>query len=122
MNTGWIEKVTGSLEQKRSYRQYKARKASLPTPYRDAIDALERYLTYFGAISVGGVLVKMLEDLVELFEQSAADRTPIRGIVGEDPVEFAEEFVQNYADGQWINKERTRLAKAIEDAEKGERS
>ena len=58
----------------------------------------------------------MLEDLADLFEQSAANGTPIREIVGEDPVEFVEAFVRNYPEGQWINKERERLINAIERA------
>lgn len=62
----------------------------------------------------GSTLVSMLEDLADLFEQSAANRTPIRAIFGEDPVEFADTFLQNYADGQWINKERERLTDAID--------
>ena len=116
MATGWIEQVTGSLEQKKRYRQYKARTKQLPTNYRTAIDALDRYLMYFGSITRGDTLVSMLEDLADLFEQSAADGTPIREIVGEDPVEFAETFLQNYSEGQWINKERERLTKAIDRA------
>ncbi|MFE5835360.1 DUF1048 domain-containing protein [Arthrobacter sp. NPDC056493] len=113
MATGWIEQVTGSLEQKKQYRQYKARAKQLPANYRTALEALERYLTYFGAITKGETLVKMLEDLADLFEQSAASGTPIREVVGEDPVEFAETFLQNYSEGQWINKERKRLTEAI---------
>ncbi|HEU4515630.1 MAG TPA: DUF1048 domain-containing protein [Nocardioidaceae bacterium] len=109
MTTGWIA-------QKRRYRQYKARTKQLPANYREAIEALERYLMYFGAIARGDVLVSMLEDLADLFEQSAANATPIRAIVGEDPVEFAEEFLRNYSQGQWINKERERLNIAIERA------
>ena len=42
---------------------------------------------------------RMLEDLADLFEQGAADGTPIREIVGEDPVEFVETFVRNYPEG-----------------------
>ncbi|GAA5016965.1 DUF1048 domain-containing protein [Actinopolymorpha pittospori] len=127
MAAGWIEQLTGSLEDKRRYRQYKARSEQLPANYRTAIEALDRYLNYFGAISKGDVLLAMLEDLIDLFEQSAADGTPIREIVGEDPVAFAETFLQNYSDGQWINKERARLIRAIEraageDPEKEERS
>ncbi len=114
MATGWFEKVVGSLEQKGRYRQYKARTEQLPTNYRTAIDALSRYLMYFGSISKGDTLVAMLEDLVDLFEQAAADGTPIREIVGEDPVEFAETFLRNYSEGQWINKERERLTQAID--------
>src|SRR6478735_4812869 len=108
-------------DQKKRYRDYQARKEQLPTSYRSAIDALERYLNYFGAISKGDVLVSMLEDLADLFEQGAADGTPIRAIVGDDPVEFAETFLANYSEGQWINKERVRLTEAIADAERAER-
>jgi DNA-binding ferritin-like protein (Dps family) len=100
----YLEMVTGSIEQKRRWRQYKARKAQLPANYQTAIDALERYLMHFGSITKGEVLLSMLADLADLFEQSAADGTPIRAIVGENPVEFAETFLQNYSEGQWINK------------------
>jgi DNA-binding ferritin-like protein (Dps family) len=116
MATGWIEQVTGSLEQKKRYRQYKARTKQLPANYRSAVEALERYLMYFGSITRGETLVSMLEDLADLFEQSAANGTPIREIVGQDPVEFAETFLQNYSEGQWINKERERLTNAIDRA------
>jgi DNA-binding ferritin-like protein (Dps family) len=116
MATGWIEQLTGSFEGKRRYRQCKARTRQLPGSYRSAIEALDRYLMYRGLITKGDVLVSMLDDLVDLFEQSAANGTPIREIVGEDPVEFAEAFVRNYSEGQWINKERERLIKAIDRA------
>lgn len=116
MTAGWIEQLTGSLEQKKQYRQYKARMEQLPPDYRAAANAMERYLTYFGSISKGDVLVAMLGDLTELFEQSAADGTPVREIVSADPVDFAETFMRNYAGGQWINKERERLTKAIDAA------
>jgi DNA-binding ferritin-like protein (Dps family) len=112
----WIEQVTGSLEQKKRYRQFQARTRQLAPNYRSAVEALARYLMYFGSIAKGETLVSMLEDLVDLFEQSAASETSIRDIVGEDPVEFAETFLQNYSEGQWINKERERLAGAIERA------
>ena len=42
------------------------------------------------------------EDLADLFEQGAADGTPIREIVGEDPVEFVEAFAQNYPKGGYV--------------------
>jgi DNA-binding ferritin-like protein (Dps family) len=113
MAAGWIERVTGSLEDKKRYREYKAREKRLPANYREAMEALDRYLMYYGAITKGDILVTMLNDLADLFEQSAASETPIRDIVGEDPVEFVETFLRNYADGQWIHKERERLTTAI---------
>ncbi len=120
MAAKWIELVTGSLEEKKQYRQYKARLKELPANYRAAAEAVERYLMYAGGIAKGDVLIRMYGDLVDLFEESAANETPIREIVGDDPVEFVETFVANYSDGSWISKERTRLARAIEDAERGE--
>lgn len=116
MAAEWIEKVTGSLEDKKRYKRYKARVKELPESHRTAVEALDRYLMYFGSISRGDVLVQMTDDLIDLFEQSAANGTPVRDIVGEDPVEFAETFLANYAEGQWIAKERDRLNRAIERA------
>ncbi len=117
-----IEKVVGEVGDKRRWREHKARTRQLPAGYRTAMEALERYLTYFGAITRGDILMSMLEDLTDLFEQGAADGTPIRSIVGDDPVEFAEEFLRNYAEGQWIKKERARLTEAITRAEAEESS
>jgi DNA-binding ferritin-like protein (Dps family) len=109
-----IMSISTMISEKRRYRQYEARTKQLPADYHTAIDALERYLTYFGAITKGDTLMSMLDDLADLFEQSAANGTPVRAVVGEDPVEFAETFLQNYSEGQWINKERERLTNAID--------
>ncbi|MEV8143573.1 DUF1048 domain-containing protein [Specibacter sp. NPDC078709] len=114
MAAKWIETVTGSLEQKKQYKANKARMQALPGPYRTAVEAIERYLTYFGAINKGDVLVTMFQDLGDLFEQAAADGTPIRDLIGADPVEFVEAFLANYAEGQWISKERQRLIDTID--------
>ncbi|AXJ10173.1 DUF1048 domain-containing protein [Arthrobacter sp. PM3] len=116
MAATWLEKITGSLDDKKRWRHYKARKEQLPASYRTAIDGLERYFTYAGSIVKGDVLMQMLEDLADLIERAAVDGTPIRDIVGDDPVEFADTFIRNYSDGQWINKERKRLTDAIDQA------
>ncbi len=106
----FTSKVIGD---KRRWREYKARTRQLPENYRTAVDALERYLMYFGPAD-GDSAASMYEDLADLFEQAAADGTPIREIVGEDPVEFVEAFLRNYPGGQWINRERERLTNAID--------
>lgn len=121
MAAKWIEALTGSLEQKKQYKQDKARIDALPGPYATAAKALHRYLMYYGGITDGDTLITMLGDLADLWERAAADGTPVRDIVGEDPVEFAEAFAQAYTGTQWIDKERARLTTAIEDAEGQER-
>ncbi|MGC3993403.1 MAG: DUF1048 domain-containing protein [Propionicimonas sp.] len=119
MAAKWIELVTGPLDQKKEYREYKARSRALPAPYHAAAEAFDRYFMYFGGVSDGEVLVRMLDDFITLFEQAAADGTPIRDVVGADPVEFAETFLANYDDARWINKERARLVRAIDEASGG---
>ena len=110
----FISKV---IVEKRQWRQHKARTRQLPASYRMAVEALERYLMYAGPGGDGTGAASMFEDLLDLFEQSAANRTPIREVVGEDPVAFIEAFVQNYPEGHWRARERERFINAIERAE-----
>ena len=98
-------------------RHYKGRTRQPPENYRMAVAALQRYLMYFVPVD-GDSAASMFEDLADLFERAAADGTPIRDIVGEDPVEFVEAFVQNYSKGGYVpTRERERLTSAIERAE-----
>jgi DNA-binding ferritin-like protein (Dps family) len=120
MAAKWIEALTGSLEQKKQYKQNVARIEALPEPHRTAAKAMHRYFMYYGGITDGDTLVTMFGDLADLWDRAAADGTPVRAIVGDDPVEFAETFAQAYEGKRWIDAERARLTKAIEDAEKEE--
>jgi len=107
--------ATRWAEHKRRYRVYRARVARLPASYNTAADALERYLEFFGPAK-GDSLLPLLENLADLFEHGAANRTPVREITGADPVEFAEALLKNYPQGQWITRERERLTSAIDRA------
>ncbi|NLP85332.1 DUF1048 domain-containing protein [Microbacterium sp. CFH 90308] len=121
MAAKWIETLTGSLEQKKQYKQYKARINALPEPYLTVAKATDRYLMYAGGgFTDGDTMMTMFGDFADLWERAAADGTPVRDIVGENPVEFAETFAAAYSGTQWIDKERARLNKAVSDAEKGE--
>ena len=116
----WIELFTGSIEQKKQYRRDKARIDALPEPYGTVATAFLRYLMRYGGVVDGDTSLRMIGDFVDLWERAAADGTPVRGIVGDDPVEFAETFAQAYTGKRWIDKERARLVTAVEDADRGE--
>ena len=105
--------ITTVVGPKREWREYKARARRLPQSYRTALDGLERYLNRFGT---GGDGTAMYGDLIALFEQGAANGTPVRQIVGDDPVEFVETFVRHYPKAGWIMRERERLSQAIDRA------
>jgi DNA-binding ferritin-like protein (Dps family) len=110
---GLISKVIGP---KRRWRAYKARVRQLPPNYRGAVDAIERYLMYFGPMDADSA-GSLFEDVIDLFERAAADGTPISDIVGDDPVEFVEALIANYSKGGYVTRERERLISAIESAE-----
>jgi DNA-binding ferritin-like protein (Dps family) len=107
---GFISKVIGP---KKRWRVYKARVRQLPENYRTAVDASERYLMHFVPAD-GDSAVSEFEHLADLFERAAADGTPIRQIVGDDPAEFVEAFAQNTTKGGYVpDRERKRLTSAI---------
>ena len=104
--------MTTWREDKRRYRQYKGRKAQLPTTHREAIDAVERYALRTGVVAAQDV-VRMLEALIEVFERAAADGALVAEVTGGDPVAFAEVFLGDYRTGTWLTREQRRLADAI---------
>ena len=107
----FISKVIGP---KQRWRAYKARVKHLPENYRTAVDAIEHYLMHFVPTD-GDSVASEFEDLADLFERAAADGTPIREIVGDDPVEFVEAFAQNYTKGGYVpERERERLISVID--------
>ena len=120
MAAKWIEARTGSLEEKKQYKESQARLESLPAPYAKVAQAIQRYLMYYSGITDGESMVRMNVDLADLGERTAADGTSVHDIVGSDPVDFAETFGQSYSGKQWIDKERARLVKAVEEAERGQ--
>ena len=107
---------TKLIGDKKRWREYKARMAALPAPHRTAVAGIERYIMYTGP-SDGDQLMRMLEDLADLFEQTAADGTSVRTVVGNEPIAFAEEFKANYGLGSWLSKEQQRLVDAIDKAD-----
>ena len=56
MAAKWIETLTGSLEQKKQYKQDKARIDALPEPYGTAAKAMHRYFMYYGGVTDGDTL------------------------------------------------------------------
>jgi DNA-binding ferritin-like protein (Dps family) len=112
MSENFLTKMIGD---KRQWREYKARVRSLPPAYKEAVDAIERYVMRFGPTDADSA-ASLLNDIADIFEQAAADSSPIRQIVGQDPVAFVDALIRNYTAGGWVAKEQQRLISAIDDA------
>ena len=117
MATEWIELVTGSLEQKKRYRQYKARTRQLPANYRTAVEALERYMMYFGPVTSGDTRVVDARGPRRSVRAERGGRNPDprdrRG--GPGGVRRGVSS-RTTPEGQWISRERERLTNAIDRA------
>jgi len=109
----FAQKVIGD---KREWREYKARMRALPEPYRIAVDGIERYLFHFGAVESDSSIA-IFSDVADIFERAAADGTPVREIVGDDPSVFVDALIDNYEKGGYVAREKKRLADSIAAAE-----
>ena len=116
----FIESVAGTRSDKKRWKQYRARVAALPGGHRTAAEGFEHYLMRAGSQGYDAP-VQMWEDLVDLFEQAAADGTGIRRLIGEDPVDFADAFSSNYGTKDWRAREKARLTECIARAEAEQR-
>ena len=81
------------LEDKREYHAMMARVEALPKDYRYVYKKITDYMWKFVSGS-GMEMLKMQEDLVELFEQGAADGKPVLEVTGEDVAAFADELLK----------------------------
>ena len=109
------EITTKLIGDKRRWNAYKARTRQLPAAYRTTIKALERYLLRFGPADAD-TAATMFEDLATRFEQAAAGKTPVREIVGDDPVEFAKTLIKDDPRGGAMDtQEREKLINAMVD-------
>lgn len=100
---------------KREWRAYKKRVRALPANYRAAVEGIEHYLMHFGPEKWENS-ASLLDDVASLFERAAADDTPIRDIVGDDPVEFVDALISNYDKTGYVARQRRRLTDAIDRA------
>ncbi|MFA6525368.1 MAG: DUF1048 domain-containing protein [Patescibacteria group bacterium] len=90
MNDFW-KKVTGD---KKEWRKMEARAKALPKDYRVVYDEIKNYMFKFSA--GGGMdMVAILKDLLELFEEGAANGKGALEITGNDVATFCDELLRN---------------------------
>jgi DNA-binding ferritin-like protein (Dps family) len=90
VNDFW-KKVTGD---KKEWRKMEARAKALPKDYRVVYDEIKNYMFKFSA--GGGMdMVAILKDLLELFEEGAANGKGALEITGNDVATFCDELLRN---------------------------
>ncbi len=82
------------IESKREYKQQMARVAALPEDYQYVFKKIQGHMWMFAA-GAGYDMLKIHYDLIELFEDGAANGKHILEITGEDVAAFCEELLRS---------------------------
>ncbi|MCI1986705.1 MAG: DUF1048 domain-containing protein [Lactobacillus sp.] len=106
--------IQAMIKDKQRYKQFTKDVRALPTPYAATVNALTKYIWSFAG---SGAMVDVLEEVLHIFQESAAENVPIRQIVGEDPVEFAENIMAEYPNELWLIKYRHQLRQKVAEVE-----
>jgi DNA-binding ferritin-like protein (Dps family) len=104
-----IGKIYGVRDEKKAWREAFRRAKKLPRDYRDAFDAIKKYI--FGTSGIMDAGTEMWTRIIDLLEEAAADGKSVREVVGDDVASFADEMVRGYA--TWQDKQRAKLNKKI---------
>ncbi|MBF2460089.1 DUF1048 domain-containing protein [Listeria seeligeri] len=103
----WYKKYR---EEKRDYKLYKKRIATLPEDYQTAMKAIETYLWSFAK---GAGMFYVLKNVLEMFENAVTDNLELKAVVGDDLAEFADNLLLEYPEETWLDKERKKLRKSM---------
>ncbi|MEL4105472.1 DUF1048 domain-containing protein [Oscillospiraceae bacterium WX1] len=82
------------IDSKRAYKLQMARVAALPEDYRYVFKKIQSHMWMFASGS-GYDMLKIHEDLIDLFESGAAEGKPVLEMTGEDVASFCDELLRS---------------------------
>ena len=103
----WIKKIR---ESKREYSKNMARAAALPEDYRFVYEKIVVYIWSFAG-GTGMDMLKTQYDLIELFEEGAAQGKNVLDVTGTDAASFCDELIRE--NRLWTDGLRRRLNRKI---------
>lgn len=105
-----LELVNKLIGDKKEYKEQMARAAALPEDYRFVFEKMQKYMWRFA----GGDGMDMLNtqyDLIELFENGAAEGRHVLEVTGDDVAGFCDEFMRDTI--KWRDSYRNKLNREI---------
>ncbi|PID04507.1 MULTISPECIES: DUF1048 domain-containing protein [unclassified Sporosarcina] len=106
-----FERIIGSFDDKREWKAMKARVKDLPSEYRNAYKAIEKYLSACGGLTDWKDISRIFGSILDLFEEGAAQGRKVTELTGENVADFCDELVKDA--NTWTNKYRTKLNDTI---------
>ncbi|WP_071392633.1 DUF1048 domain-containing protein [Bacillus tuaregi] len=106
-----FEKLIGSLDEKREWKALEARGKALPKEYRNAYDAIKKYIYSTGGPSDWSDFKRVFDGILDLLEAGAAEGKQVTELMGEDVAAFCDELMRDSK--TWLDKYRMKLNKSI---------
>jgi DNA-binding ferritin-like protein (Dps family) len=107
-----FEKIIGSLDDKREWRAMEARAKALPSEYRNAYKAMQKYMwTAGGGPTDWKDSSRIFVGILDLFEEGAAEDKKVTDLTGEDVAAFCDDLVKD--EKTWQDKYRKKLNDTI---------
>ncbi|TWE08037.1 DNA-binding ferritin-like protein (Dps family) [Neobacillus bataviensis] len=104
----FFEKIIGSLDDKREWRAMEARAKALPSEYRNAYKAMQKYMwTAGGGPTDWKDSSRIFNGILDLFEEGAAEGKKVTDLTGEDVAAFCDDLVKD--EQTWKDKYRKKL-------------
>lgn len=98
-----IQKMIGD---KKEYKEQMARIEEMPEDYRFVFEKIQGYMWSFAG-GDGSDMLKTQQELIELFETSAAEGKHVLEVTGEDVAGFCDEFIRDTK--KWTDNYRDKL-------------
>lgn len=102
-----FEKVIGSLDDKREWKAMKARAKALPSEYRNAYKAIQKYMWTAGGLTDSKDMIRIFDGIIDLFEEGTTIGKKVTDLTGEDVSSFCDELVKDAK--TWKDKYREKL-------------
>lgn len=102
--------LVGDVEEKRAWRRAMKRVATLPADYRFVYEKIVVYIWSFAG-GTGMDMLKTQYDLIELFEEGAAQGKNVLDVTGTDAASFCDELIRE--NRLWTDGLRRRLNRTI---------
>ncbi|ASK62360.1 hypothetical protein CFK37_09425 [Virgibacillus phasianinus] len=106
-----FEKIIGNMDDKREWKSMEARAKALPSEYRNAYEAIKKYIWTSGGPTDWKDISRIFGGILELFEAGAAEGKKVTDLTGEDVAAFCDELVKD--EKNWRDKYRTKLNDTI---------
>jgi DNA-binding ferritin-like protein (Dps family) len=103
---------TKVLGEKKEWRRMEARARALPRQYRIVYGEIKPYLFRFSTGDGMGTLA-VLQDVLDLFETSAAQGKHVLDVTGEDVAEFCDQRLRGAPSYSYVDKGRASLNRDV---------